>query len=314
MKESIEIYTDGACSRNPGPGGWGAVILGPDKAPVEINGGQENTTNNQMELTAVIKALDLFQTEKNKIVLYTDSTYVKNGITQWIHKWKQNNWKTSSDTSVKNADLWKQLDECTQKHEIQWKWVKGHADNQWNNRADELARTGVPLISETQKPEILPIDDPQAIHIFTAIAFSTRRKMGGWAVYFQYKDHTKHISGKVENTSSNRLHIISAIEALQLVKKKYPIHAYTFADYLKDGASIWVRNWHRNQWKTKDGEAVKHQDLWMKLLKLTQLYQIKWHRVSKKNMPEAMRVVKDKAQEMVPVLPKQQSAESAKQK
>ena len=137
----IRIYTDGACRGNPGPGGWGALIL-KDKEEIKLNGGQNVTTNNQMELTAVIKALNFFS-ESSEIEIFTDSKYVMDGITDYIKKWKVNGWKTASKKPVKNSDLWKQLDELSAQHSISWNWVKGHSGHRENDIADELANLGI---------------------------------------------------------------------------------------------------------------------------------------------------------------------------
>ena len=136
----VEIFTDGACSGNPGAGGWGA-ILRYNNVEKELSGGEENTTNNRMELTAVISALAALK-EACNITLYTDSRYVMDGIEKWIATWKQNGWRTANKKSpVKNIELWQQLDELQEKHEIRWVWVKGHAGHKENERCDELART-----------------------------------------------------------------------------------------------------------------------------------------------------------------------------
>ena len=140
IKKAI-VYTDGACSGNPGPGGWGATIK-IDRETFEIYGGEDNTTNNRMELIAAIKALE-YLNESYEITLYTDSNYVKDGITKWIFNWKKNNWKTSSKKTVKNCDLWIQLDTIQEKRKVTWNWVKGHSGNIGNERADELARMGI---------------------------------------------------------------------------------------------------------------------------------------------------------------------------
>ena len=137
----IKIYTDGACRGNPGPGGWGALIL-KDNEEIKLNGGQNDTTNNQMELTAVIKALDFFS-ESTEIEIFTDSKYVMDGITEYIKKWKVNGWKTASKKPVKNSDLWKQLDALSSQHSIRWNWVKGHSGHKENDIADELANLGI---------------------------------------------------------------------------------------------------------------------------------------------------------------------------
>ena len=136
------IYTDGACSGNPGPGGWGAVIFDNDNKQKNISGSEENTTNNRMELSAAIMALE--EVNKNsEITIYTDSNYVKNGITEWVLKWKENGWKNSNKEPVKNKDLWEKLDNLCSQNTINWKWVKGHALNKYNNLADELATKAI---------------------------------------------------------------------------------------------------------------------------------------------------------------------------
>jgi len=137
----VEIFTDGACSGNPGPGGWGAILRwnGTEK---ELKGGETETTNNRMELMAAIQALETL-TRPVKANLYTDSTYVQKGITEWIHLWKKRGWKTSSKKPVKNEDLWRRLDGAIARHDVTWHWVKGHAGHTENERADELARLGM---------------------------------------------------------------------------------------------------------------------------------------------------------------------------
>ena len=142
----ITIYTDGACSGNPGVGGWGAILIYKDNKK-ELYGGNLHTTNNKMELTAVIEALKSLKKEC-KIDLYTDSKYVKDGITEWLYNWKKNNWKNSQKKDVLNKELWQELDNLQSGHKINWYWVKGHANNELNNRADELARLGIKEIKK----------------------------------------------------------------------------------------------------------------------------------------------------------------------
>ncbi|WP_300376856.1 ribonuclease HI [Henriciella sp.] len=140
MTKLIEIWTDGACSGNPGPGGWGAVLVA-DEHRKELHGGEAKTTNNRMELMAAIEALNALR-KPSKVRLHTDSTYVKDGLTKWIHGWKRNGWKTAAKKPVKNRDLWQALDTACARHDIEWRWVKGHAGDEGNERADELARLG----------------------------------------------------------------------------------------------------------------------------------------------------------------------------
>ena len=139
----IKIYTDGSCLKNPGNGGWAAIIF-INNEKIVISGNKKNTTNNQMELLAAIEALKKIP-ERQKIQIYTDSRYVKQGITEWIEKWIQNNWKTSSKQKVKNVDLWKELNEISKKHQIEWHWVKAHAGDAFNEEADELAKKAASL-------------------------------------------------------------------------------------------------------------------------------------------------------------------------
>jgi ribonuclease HI len=135
----VVIYTDGGCKPNPGPGGWGALLMYGDHAK-ELSGAERKTTNNQMELTAAIEALEALK-EPCEVELYTDSQYLKNGITSWMANWKRNGWKTANKKPVKNRDLWVRLDEANAMHQVTWKWVKGHSDNEYNERVDQLATT-----------------------------------------------------------------------------------------------------------------------------------------------------------------------------
>ena len=135
---TVAIYTDGACSGNPGPGGWGAVLLYGEHRR-EISGASADTTNNRMELTAAIRALEALK-RPTDVALYTDSTYVKDGITRWLPGWKAKGWRTASKSPVKNRDLWEALDALVQRHDVSWHWVRGHAGNAENERADTLAR------------------------------------------------------------------------------------------------------------------------------------------------------------------------------
>jgi ribonuclease HI len=140
-KDVVEIHTDGACKGNPGPGGWGA-LLSYGGREMELCGGEPSTTNNRMEMTAVIQAL-LALKRKCRVRIYTDSTYVQKGMTEWLEGWKQRGWKTSDKKPVKNEDLWKTLDQLVRQHEVEWVWVKGHAGHEGNERADALANKGV---------------------------------------------------------------------------------------------------------------------------------------------------------------------------
>ncbi len=142
--ETIDIYTDGACKGNPGPGGWGALLRTGEHVK-ELCGGEPNTTNNRMELKAVIEALGAL-TRPCVVVVHTDSQYVQKGISEWIHGWKARGWKTAAKAPVKNVDLWQALDAAQARHTIEWRWVKGHAGHEGNERADALANRGVGMV------------------------------------------------------------------------------------------------------------------------------------------------------------------------
>ncbi len=152
---ALYAYTDGACSGNPGPGGWGVLMIAREGDEIvktrELNGGEAETTNNRMELLAAISALEAL-TRGAAITIVTDSAYVKNGVSQWIHGWKRNGWKTADKKPVKNVDLWQRLDDAQAQHRVNWEWIKGHAGHPENERADELAREGMAPFKPKKKP------------------------------------------------------------------------------------------------------------------------------------------------------------------
>ena len=154
MSSTVVIHTDGACSGNPGPGGWGA-ILEYNGTVKELKGGAALTTNNQMELTAAIEALNALK-RPSEVELHTDSQYVKNGIGSWIHNWKRNGWRTADKKPVKNAELWQALDAALQRHQVSWHWVKGHAGHDLNERADALANEGMAPFKPARGTRLMP--------------------------------------------------------------------------------------------------------------------------------------------------------------
>ncbi len=145
-KPHVVIHTDGACSGNPGPGGWGAILESGHHRK-ELSGGEPQSTNNRMELMAAISALEALK-GPSRVDLWTDSNYVRDGIMKWIHGWRRNGWKTADKKPVKNAELWQRLDDATKRHEIEWHWLKGHAGHAENERADELAREAIKAIKD----------------------------------------------------------------------------------------------------------------------------------------------------------------------
>lgn len=269
----ITIYTDGACSPNPGPGGWGAVLLKKGEAPRELRGFGGETTNNRMELTAAVSALQALH-ERHSVILYTDSQYVKKGITSWIFAWQKNNWLTAGKKPVKNADLWRALLEEIEHHQITWKWVRGHALDTWNIRADELAvaarKEGAGSPPEVDKA---PVDDA-VIHMYTGVTCKHSSGAGAWAVILKWNDVIKIIGGGVTEMTANQLYIYAAIKGLQCLKKAYPVQIHTHSGYLRDGATTWLAGWQQRNWRTREGNEVSNREFWQELASLLQIYQV----------------------------------------
>ena len=287
----VTIYTDGSCSPNPGPGGWGVVILPLKGKKRELSGKVENTTNNRMELQASLEALQALASPST-VQLYTDSKYVQNGISKWIVNWRNNNWLTAQKEAVKNRDLWEALNQEVQRHKVQWLWVKGHADNPHNERADALAvaaRGRIPL----------PLAEETAVHIFLGITWKQKLKIGSWAAIFRYQKHFKVIGEAVENSSANRIHIQSACSALQNLKRRLPIHLYTSSGYLKDGAGNWLKGWERNGWHTREGKSVSNRAEWQALNRVLQEYSVDFHKIDKEMPPCHSQEAKELAGEWV---------------
>ena len=283
--QEFQVFTDGACKGNPGPGGWGAVIL-QGKMQTTLSGPAKETTNNRMELTAAIEAL-AFLPIGARILLTTDSQYVKNGIEAWINKWKVQGWKTSQKTDVKNADLWKRLDDYRNSRHVRWAWVKGHADNPYNNLADELAVRAtprktmasdaadtivdMPVISYSSTTRmgaeefISKLDKSFSVNAWTDGACSGNPGPGGWGVVLQQGEIACELNGGEKRTTNNRMELMAAIIALETIPSDVTVDLTTDSQYVRGGVTQWIAGWKRNGWKTKDKTDVKNQDLWRRL-------------------------------------------------
>ncbi len=281
---SVTIYTDGGCAPNPGPGGWAAVLLHRDESPLEITGSSPATTNNRMELQAAIEALRSLAAP-HRVTLFTDSQYLRRGITEWLPGWTRRNWQTRDMTEVKNRDLWEQVALQQQRHRIDWQWVRGHTGDQWNERVDALATGAI------ARPP-LPLQDHEAIHIFTGASCLSKTKQGGWGVILRFREKTRALHGRAADTSGNRMHLTAALHGLRAVKKPLPIHLYTPSSYIRDGARGWIENWEAAGWRTKEGTEVRHNDLWRELPALIQQYRIRWHVISGDTVPCASQEAK----------------------
>nr|WP_233355263.1 ribonuclease HI [Hirschia maritima] len=289
MTDTIRIWTDGACSGNPGPGGWGALIIN-NGQETELYGSAPSTTNNRMELKAAIEALNSLEAS-SKIELNTDSTYVKDGLTKWIHGWKRNGWKTAAKKPVKNKDLWQALDEACSRHQIEWKWVKGHAGDEGNERADALAVKGsreaagqAPVSPEEDgvsqadhtpphKARIAPSD---SVHIWTDGACSGNPGPGGWGALVVADGQETELFGSEKDTTNNRMELAGAIEALNSLTNPSNVILNTDSTYVKDGLTKWIHGWKKNGWKTAAKKPVKNKDLWQALDEACSRHKIEW--------------------------------------
>jgi len=285
----VTLYTDGGCRPNPGPGGWGAILLRDGKKPKELSGSEPEATNNRMELRAAIEGLRAVE-QGSRVRLFTDSEYVRKGITQWIEKWRANGWKTAGKKAVKNADLWRELSAELDRHEVEWHWVKGHAGDRWNERADELASAAIPRAP-------LPVEDPDSVHLFLGVAHSGKRDTGAWSALLRFGEEEKSVTGRVPGASANRMHILGAAAGLGQLKRPVRVHVYTVSDYLKDGASSWMGGWRSRGWTTRDGRPVAHAELWRKIDELQHRHRVQWHVASRDLLPLEMEEAKRLAKE-----------------
>lgn len=277
----VTIYTDGACSPNPGTGGWGAVVLSEGRLKKEISGCEEETTNNRMELTAALRGLQALS-RSHRVTVVTDSTYVKNGISSWIHDWRRRGWRTADNRPVKNRDLWQSLAEEIKRHELTWRWVKGHANDQWNNRVDALAVTARKRNDRIAPTTTAAESTDNRIRLYSGITYASSRRGGSWAVLLAYRQHVKVIGGVETCGSANQLHLRSAIEGLSALKRYLPVTVYTTSCYLRDGVDRWLAGWLRRNWSTHDGQPVCNQTLWQQLALYIERYEVEVQVVQRK--------------------------------
>tara|TARA_Y100001970_G_scaffold287961_1_gene413949 strand:+ start:7896 stop:8843 length:948 start_codon:yes stop_codon:yes gene_type:complete len=265
-KSDVSIYTDGACDPNPGPGGWAAIII-IDSQQKQLQGSELNTTNNRMELLAVINALSYLK-PNCKITLHTDSKYVQKGITEWIAKWKSNNWKNSKKQPVANQDLWKKLINVIDLHQINWKWVKGHSDNYFNNLVDSIARSSIVYKQSST--------NSKGLNIFIGASYINPNGPGGWAAIIINENQSKILAGQQKDTTANKLQLWCVLQALQHIDFNKQINIHTSSKYLYQGANEWLSLWKKRNWKSQSGQSIKHKKLWENVLTYTQKTNIKW--------------------------------------
>ncbi|HEX9942499.1 MAG TPA: ribonuclease HI [Thermoanaerobaculia bacterium] len=277
----VVLYTDGGADPNPGTGGWAAVLIEPASGTVrEISGGEPRTTNNRMELTAAIRGLEALK-RPCRVHLFTDSLYLRKGITEWLPGWAARGWRRKAG-ELQNEDLWRRLAELIEKHEVRWDWVRGHAGNQWNERADKLAtleirkrKGGAALAAPSAKPDA---------QVFLRVSCSGRK--GGWAALLRRGGEETVLSGGLESTTANQLDLLGAIAALESLPTGISVAVHTGSDYLRNGAARWLDGWKRRGWKTQEGQPVQNRDLWERLERALAVRRVTWPETKGSDLPE----------------------------
>lgn len=280
MGDEVTIYSDGGADPNPGWGGWAAVLCSGTREK-EISGGVPNTTNNRMELTAALEALRALK-RPCTIQFHTDSQYLRKGITEWIGKWQANGWKrgTNKSQSVENVDLWQPLWEESQRHTIEWHWVKGHAGNEMNERVDQLATAARIAITPTQT-----IPDDQLL-IFARASYLGKQDVGGWAVVTVLPTgEVVEASGRARQTTNNRMELTAVLEGIKLVPEGTAAHIFTVSDYVFQGATEWLQGWRKRNWQKKEGEPVANADLWQAIDRAMRQSRIQWVNAKNQAVP-----------------------------
>ena len=276
----VDIYTDGGCDPNPGPGGWAAIIRWDDREWV-LSGNDPDTTNNRMELLAPATALALLEglLGRCQVNMYTDSQYLRQGITEWIEAWVRRDWRTSEKQPVKNQDLWRLLHRLTQAHDVSWQWLKGHAGHPLNERADRLATEALRALRRgpgAPDAHHAPDDGQPTVEICVKASRRGAQGPGGWGVVLRMDEHTRALSGSAPATTVNAMLIRGAVEALRALKRPCRAILYSDADYLVKGASLWVQNWQVRGWQTRDGKPVSNREEWEALLEAARPHQATW--------------------------------------
>ena len=262
----LSLYTDGGASPNPGPGGWGVVIVDPlTGATEELSGGEPDTTNNRMELLAAIHALEN-QPDGAQLDVFTDSRYLRQGITQWLAGWRRNNWQKRDGSAVKNVDLWQRLEQASARHDIAWHWLKGHAGHEHNERADQLASEEIDRIRAALPVREHPSGDRSPAELEAFLRVRCTGRTGRWAALLRLPGGDQTIGGRDSPTSANRLALIASLEILEHCPAELSLAIHTNIDYVRNGLHQWVSGWQARGWRTSAGDPVKNAGLWRRLL------------------------------------------------
>ncbi|NLV74768.1 MAG: ribonuclease HI [Chloroflexi bacterium] len=284
--DAVQIYTDGGCDPNPGPGGWGAVLIYGLKT-LELSGGEAASTNNRMELTAAIEALRSLK-RACVVTLCTDSRYLQKGISKWLEGWKRQGWKKANGQPVENQDLWQALDEQAARHQVEWLWVRGHHGNPLNERADQLAtqarrnRQLSPKAVVSKRPTQAMADRviPRVAIYCRACTLGVPGPAGYAATIVRDGAPPKTVSGGWKLATSNVMELWAAVAGLRALKERSQVTLFTTSKYVFDNVTRQLQNWERNHWRTKAGQEVKNLEIWQELVAVQGDHDITWRHLS----------------------------------
>lgn len=324
MSQRITIYTDGGCRPNPGPGGWGAVLELPEGRR-ELSGSDPDSTNNRMELTAALRALEALP-PGSEVSLVTDSTYLEQGITRWLAGWKRKQWVTSTGDPVKNRDLWMALDAAARAHRIRWSWARGHAGHAGNERAHQLAAAAIPSRAAAAAAlgrggpaatvphrasatpgggSLAPVPpvsrvapaapvmslrealaaEHETVEAIVAVAWSGTRRVATWGAVLRHRGAETELAGELAVASANAAHVASASVVLESIATPGPVRLVTVSDYLRDGATSWLPGWRERGWRTRDGQPVANREAWERLGRQLARLPVSWEVVGDGAVP-----------------------------
>ena len=276
----VAVYCDGGCDPNPGPGGWGAIIRWKEQEWV-LSGNDPDTTNNRMELQAAAAALALLQgiLGRCQVEIYTDSQYLRQGITEWIDGWVRRGWRTSGNEPVKNQDLWRLLHRLSQAHNVSWHWLKGHAGHPLNERADRLATEAQQALQ--RGPGAPGSHQPggenrASVEICVKASCRGAQGPGGWGAVLRMGNRTRTLSGHEPSTTANAMLIRAATGALQALNRPCRVTLYSDSKYLIQGASQWIKGWQSRGWQTREGKPVANQGEWLALMEAARPHDVTW--------------------------------------
>jgi ribonuclease HI len=279
VSRRVTVYTDGGARPNPGPGGWGAVLVeegaGAEPRARELSGGAPLTTNNRMELTAAIEALAAVAAAEAagappaRLRLVTDSQYLRRGVTEWLPAWIARGWKRADGGAVENEDLWRRLAERVRGRRVEWRWVRGHAGDRGNERADALATAARRRFAGGELA-------PQAARATVHLKVSCRGGDGAWAARVRCDGEERLLGGSVHATSANRLDLEAAAAALESLPPGVSAAVFTGSEYLRQGATKWLPGWRHRGGRTPEGGAVKNLDAWQRLAAALAGRQVAW--------------------------------------